>query len=694
MINKETFNKKKWPGFFVSKNLKKLTTNISTKTYEYLYPEKISNNNNNRIFYKIDERWLEKNLKIEEIENSEDLSFEELENIVLEKIIYLEEKWINIDDVDLSKILDKEKKIKEEWKIEVNNTQKNIDKILSDNFPILSVWRIKEDHNIINIRFWWIKKINDNFSKEFTDFLTSQIENEIENNFREKNKTIEPDYRRWRKISSNYKNITLSLPEEFNIARDLFWEKNINTFIKKILDELNDEKLKKLLKNNNLVNYELKKGKGANVFKKVKWLAKKFILNNFYIWVWKTKNESNRFKEKSESMYKSILASKSEIKWYINEWIKKYDFEEIILASKNIIEIKYKLIKENIDNTFSYNNWTNHNIIIKIWEEYEINEILINRIKKDKKVIFNPESIWEWIIENIKEYLKLWNDWFYFLTHRLKENNTENNKNKKDDDKIFTELDNSVKKWIIKKDFFIKNHKWFHTKKYLEKSVKWKKWIKIFIDVIWNWLLNFEKFIEIAEEINKWEIDKNNIDKLLHVCDSTSLKVIRAIKLFLVKNPKSIINIAWDEIFLFIPWKEKWDEDEIIDNLSNELKDENIKARFISSFHNDITFDNLDFLTSINKAFEEKFENNKFWLNKNIILNIYDELKKDILYKKEIIDKWVNENINLFYQINNLELDDFINNKGNKKYEHSYNLIDIEIIKKENSFIINISKNI
>jgi predicted nucleotidyltransferase component of viral defense system len=122
-----------------------------------LYPENINCKNN--IFYKVEKnlKW-ENNLFIEEIEGSENLSSEEFEDIILDKIIFLKKKWIKIDNIDVSQILEKETKLQKEWKIKINNTQKNIHKTLSDNYPILSVGRIKENHNVVNIRFWWIKK--------------------------------------------------------------------------------------------------------------------------------------------------------------------------------------------------------------------------------------------------------------------------------------------------------------------------------------------------------------------------------------------------------------------------------------------------------------------------------------------------------------------------------------------------------
>ena len=648
MTNKHINNLKLWPIFFVPKKLKEITKNVSYKTSKYLCSVK------NNVFYKLEENWVGKNLVIEEIGNSENISNEEFYDIILDKIIFFEKKWIKIDNIDVSKVLKKEEKqnsIKKnsdsitKWNIILNNTKKNIHKTLSDNFPILSTGRIKKNHNVVNIRFWWIKKINDNISKEFTDFLIESIANKLEENFREKNETIKPNYNRWRKVSGDYKNLLFSLPDEFDISKDLFWEKDINIFIEKIIDNLDDENFTKLLKNNNLnlKNWENKKE-----------VAKKFILDNFYIWIWKHKNKSSNIKLKNESIYKAISASKEKINKNIKQWINKYEFRKIQKISKKMLKLENECIRKHKDNSFSYDGETEHRIIVNINWENHINEILINRIKKDKKIVFHPENIWNDFKKKITEYNEIWNKWFYFLMPTLDIEKSE---------EIFEELNKSVKKWIIKTEYFTKNYKWFYAKKYLEKYSKWEKWLKIFIDIIWNWTLNFKSFKEIAKNVNSWEISINNIDKLLNACNNITKDTIKIIKNFLEKNPNSIINITWDEIFIFIPWVNIWEEKNIINNISKNFHDNNLKARFISSFDNDISFNNLDFLTYINKFFEEKLENTKFWLNKNIILNIDDELKKDILFKEQYLNNLDTDNT---YREERFK--DFLTNKNQTSY--------------------------
>jgi hypothetical protein len=182
----------------------------------------------------------------------------------------------------------------------------------------------------------------------------------------------------------------------------------------------------------------------------------------------------------------------------------------------------------------------------------------------------------------------------------------------------------------------------------------------------------------------------------MKVADPVTTKILKPIKDFLSNNPSSIINIAWDEVFIFMPWINNWEE-KIISEISESFKNNDLKARITHSYDNDISFDNLDFLTEINKIFEEKLENTKFWLTKNIILNISDELKKEILYSQNILSNndsslQTIQTIKDKIEIINFN-SDFIKNNDETKIYYDNWWLKIEIIKKDNRYEIYIKKS-
>ena len=98
MFDKEKNILIKGPDFSVPKNLKEITENVCLVASRHLHPQKIIFTIKNN------------NLIIEEIENSENMSSEEFYDIILDKIIFFEKKWIKINNIDVSKILEKKTK--------------------------------------------------------------------------------------------------------------------------------------------------------------------------------------------------------------------------------------------------------------------------------------------------------------------------------------------------------------------------------------------------------------------------------------------------------------------------------------------------------------------------------------------------------------------------------------------------------
>ena len=378
------------------------------------------------------------------------------------------------------------------------------------------------------------------------------------------------------------------------------------------------------------------------------------------------------------------MASKNKITWNIDNWIKEYSFEETKDSAEVLIKNEEDFIKDYKNSTFRYDNWKeNHKVIVIIdWEE-EINEILVQRVKKDKEFYLKINSEKELLKSKLKEINSLWQDFSYFMPI-LEADNPE---------KTITEHKKSMKKWIFKVDNFTKNYKGFYNKKYLEKKSKNERWLKIFVDIIWNSALNAKAFREIAKEINNWE---NDISKIMKNLDETTTQILKPFVNFLIEYPKAIISVAWDEFFIFIPWIEefwnsgnKTETNEILGNLSKKISDSNLKSRIIHSYDNDISFDNLDFLTEINKLFEGKLENRKIWLKQNILFNISDDLKKLILTNN--LD--IAELLKLLEKITDDFFKDFVKNIDETKIYSNVWWFIIDISKEKNNFTINIIKS-
>lgn len=609
-------------------NIFDLENKISIATSKLLLDDiKTKNNTNYNFIYNKNTE----TIIIDNIENIDLLKQNDLEEIILDIIVKAKNNWIDVKKIDISKYIKK-------W-----NIKKEINWILSKNYPILTIHRFIDDSEIIMFRFLWIKDINDNVSKEFSDLFINEIKKYLEENFKKKNLK---DSWKSRLVWSNYKNITFSTPK-WDIKIDELLElgrfKNINNFINFICGRLNK---------NNEIDEIIKISKISNKTEIIK-ILKKY----FNIWEWNSLIENNTIQWKIETHYKTTQNSKNNLAFSKEDNINKqlHSFDKLKQLSQEINDIKKELL--NSETTFSC-SWNNNLEIILNWE---INPVLHKKIRLWKKIFY------KWKLKNnaeelIKKYINLLNSWFSYFNPTLMEYK---DKDIKVIEKQWSKLNSSIQTWIIDTDSLVKNYKWFYSKLYIENVAKKNEWTKMFIDIMWNQLENMKEFIKAAKKVNNWKINSDNIQELLDICTPVTKKIIEPLKLLITKYPQLIISIIWDEVYIFIEnkYEEKNNISKIINDINIFYNEKNLKIRTTYTKSNKINFENLDLLTWINKYFENKVEE-VTWisLNKSLNVDISDEIKKELFQGKNLEKNYKNltsildeidftsDEINLFFK--------------------------------------------
>lgn len=541
-------------------------------------------------------------LKIENSELIKNMDQNEFENFVLE-ILFNNPRATKIDFSEILK----------EWYI-----HSNIYNIIWRNFPLVEISRLIKDQKVVDLTFMWVKKLNENISKEFVDIFSNKIKDILNSNFAQ----IIDWERPWRLIRNNYKHLTYSIRKDLNISKKIFWEEiDKEKIVKKAFYSINQNELNEIIKNS-WKDY----------------LTKEYILeqleNNFDFWIWASEIWHWNLKEKLTSFYKWEISSRNIADLEnLNDSI-NYNFQSIKNNAKNALNIEKELINTFSDKSFYY-NWVEYDIIVN----WKISSILLKHIRKSEKIEWENS---EFIKNEIEKYIKYLTDWFDFISPVI-------------NDEDFNEtwkINKQITNWIIDRKLFTKTYKNTLSTQSLKQLTKWKKWARIFIDIVDMWIMNLNDFRDLAIKVDSWEISEENIDELLKAWETATKKFQ-----WFVKNIKSIYNNArisiwWDEIFIFLEEKEENENPEIISNISELIQEFSLKWRISSSYNsndNEI-FNILDNTTIINKIFEKSFE----WIiqenksDENILLTSSDIIHLDIDDEKL---HFINENLIIFINL-------------------------------------------
>ncbi len=542
-------------------------------------------------------------------------------------------------------------------------------KIIWKNFPLLEISRLVEKQKAINITFLWIKAINDSISKEFVDYILSRIKKNIVQNVKIKNKK---NY--VRVIRNNYKHLTFSTDDIWSVIKDIFaWENDKSKYIDNILSSIDDSELELIL--NESWNNKLSLND-----------AKKIVKDNLDISIGVNKIEWNRLKDRLLSFYKA------EISWRLDENKKKftentYSFEKIKSLAARAITIENTIIRMYNWEKFIY-DWIKYDIVIN----NILNPILIKHVRK-----WNNIQLENWdleLINKIKEYIKNLINWFDFIWPFTKDSQLDE----------IEHIEKQMLSWLFDKNLFLNNYKSTLNFQWLNTLTNSKKWLRIFIDIIDMWIMNLADFRNIAFKVINWEINYNNIDKLLKSWDSVTQKFLFLVKKILECYPECKISLWGDEIFIFIPNVDEKNKGNVIDEISNKVENLWFRWRLTSSTNTNVKiFNQLDSLSNINKIFEniiEKYFNSDLDLSKTFFLNPYItnlDIDKSLilLINNNISNIW--DNIKKFIWINDIN-EVFLYGNTSKKLKIKKSLdwideiidIEIELSYKKWIFTINI----
>jgi len=277
------------------------------------------------------------------------------------------------------------------------------------------------------------------------------------------------------------------------------------------------------------------------------------------------------------------------------------------------------------------------------------------------------------LVEKIVYYLDDLNNAFDFISPLINDNFGE--------DYAFTEqLSQDIWKWIIKAENILKNYKWTYTKEAIYEMAEWKDWMKLFVDIKDMWIMNIEDFQRLAKLVAN-QPDGKNFDQLIEeelskAWFNVTKRFIRTVKNINEKYPDAKISLWWDEVFIFIPWATKSQEQKILNDINEMLLDEDLKWRISSSFEkNNVkkVFDELDVQTKVNKVFEENIEkviyDNKYWekieMPETVSLiiktkSLNEQLIKNIENYSEQIDLLVKNNSNSLLKLMKKEINEWV----------------------------------
>ena len=485
---------------------------------------------------------------------------------------------------DLEKIILQEIDIVRKRKkvVDVSNLDKKyIHNTLTENFPLLWVVRLTKGSEVYNFMFNWIKKLNDKFWQEKVDEFILVLKDKILSD-------LSDDIR---VVRNNYKNLTIDCvgKKQLNIQ--------LNDIIVSVLEELkNNPKFKD--------DYDE---------------FRKFVLENFDIWIWKAYVKGFSQKDKLKAFYEAEISSKSSRKWEIVEY-HKLDLD--VLAQK-AISLEKEIISKFENKWFELENKSRYPVVISIWDTKIINPILLRVVRKNKLLLdLDWNKFWD-LEKYIKDYLHTLNKWFDFIAPYL---------DFKLDVKIAEKINKQIRMWKLDLDYFLHNFKWYMPKNVFLRYLEWKEWKLYFIDVKDMWILNLQDFRKLALQISEKGLE--NVD-LTTAGKTVTQKFIYVVNNLKSKYPDLKISLWGDEIYVY--WGGKL---EILQDLDNLMKNSWLNWRIVEYNWkiNSNILSNMDKITSSLKQLEDKIEHSLFTKGINFVPNIKLDFNSFVKCVKDIQD--------------------------------------------------------
>lgn len=527
--------------------------------------------------------------------------------LVINKSIKLNKNWFKSNILGILS----DQNIKKIKLLNLDSESKEIiNQIISENYPLIEVIRLIPGETVTNITFSWIKKINDTLGQCFTDKILEILQNTIKWNFRKNTANLD-----WnsRIVRSNYKNLTFSSPE-INISEVFFNSQSKNNIINELVQSLNIE----------IEQISIKNWKNINEIKNI-------ITENLDFSLWESKLETDTSdKDKLRVFYEAEIISRK------NLWKKDIISEVFNMRNIKIHAIEASLLEEEIIEKFKEKNfefnWIEYKAIIKdIDWIYSINPILLRYVRKyaDEEKVKPVE-----LNKLTKQYIKELNSWFDFISPSI---------NIEDDIQISQNINESINKWTINSSDLMYTYKWSLSRDAFFQVIKSKIWLNAFVDIKDMWIDNLNDFKRLRDKLIDGKLSEY---ELLEAGNSITQKFIKTVNdLKNIYEDKVYISLGWDEIYIFIEWISKAEENEILSSLNTVMNNNNLKSRISHNFDDEKindkieNFDNLDKLTKINKAVEEAIEALTYSTNTHSLLKVPDSISLNI-------EKWL-ENLAL-----------------------------------------------
>lgn len=483
-----------------------------------------------------------------------------------------------------------------------------INRIMTNNFPLMEITRLPAWQTIVNINISWIKQINDIAWQHFTDMVLNRFREIVIWNARNNTNS--------RLVKSDYKNTTFVSNDE-NIWDIIFWDFNSKSqLIQRIIDDLEsslranwDSIIRNAINEWKITwvvpgSYEFNRLVEENITN-----TQDVIRTYFNFWIWRAEVPEWESQIWALEAIRRAESSSRPRAWSDMIEIKEYNHSEIIDMLRSSNNIREDIINRFRNSYFDY-NWLNYRAVVNIdWEFHISNELLRYARKYPDKI--NPEELSNLVTQYIRD---LNNSLDFIAPSRWEITPSLQDFNRAQD------LNRQIRDRMIDPNALTNTFKWWLTREAFNHRISWEVWTSVFVDIKDMWIDNIVDFQNRSQEIlriqrryDAWEIDIQTYNDLtqrlfLEAWKSVTDKFVEANRLINERYPNAIISFWGDEIFLFIP--NNTHTPSISQDLNNIFASSWQQARMTitSWIGNAENFNQLDRLTWVNKFFEEWLE--------------------------------------------------------------------------------------
>lgn len=502
-----------------------------------------------------------------------------------------------------------------------------INRILTQNFPLIETFRFMHNDQLVNINISGIKQINDIAGKRFCDMLIGSLKSIIRENIQN---TSTWSVYKTRIVKDDYRNLACVWKFE-NPIKYFFGDLEKKSQITQILIKKMQPEIQK--RANHIVNEQIRlwEIEARGTYQLQAFLNQKAkeiencIYMHFNFWISEvTIPENINEAETLDILRKSEIASRSGIEERWNISIQKYSNDEMYKRLHLTSKIKSEIIETYENAQFEF-EWISYNVVFQLNNTRKISSELLKYVRKYPEKV-QPQNLVYMVQAYIKN-LNLTLDYIPPIQWDILEIEY--------DLKQAQQINEQIQNRIIHCDYLFKTYKGWYTKEAFLSATQAKPWIRFCMDIKDMWVDNIIDFDNIAEhllelqqsfkdgDIDSKEFEKRQTELFLSAGKSVTDN-FREVQLRIKQSyPNSFIRFWWDEIELFLP---ELHEDEIPDiqaNIGSILDASNQKARImidttLGDDESNFWYARLDRLGKINKMVEELLEKQVYGRKKEI----------------------------------------------------------------------------